>query len=144
MTEFFEQYGATIIAILLSVSGATTLGVAIRKVVVAIRQIFSTIAKQDERIKITRDGIVEGFKQAFKEANNFQVDISGKVDKTLEAWATKFMTIYAKHEEARTKLSLLNAKVLQATAAHSLLSDVDKKEYELLINQVGANIIEVD
>lgn len=136
MIDFFTTYGADILAIIVSLSGAATAIATLVKNISLLKQ-FKTLKKTtDEKIEITQNGIVEAFKTA-KIPNEWKISISKQVDEKLEKWAEKFLTMFEEHERIRTELAIANSKILTYTAAFNKLSDEEKVVIEESIKQLS-------
>lgn len=144
MLEFFELYGPSILAAIVSAGGAITAVCATIKLFKSEKRIKAENAQMQEDVKITREGIVEAFKKS-KIPTELRLSISKQVDEKLEAWAEKFLIMFKEHEELRTKLAVANTQILAFTAAFNKLSPEEQTEINELIKQItdGDKVIEV-
>ena len=135
MLEFFEQYGPSILAAIVALSGAITSVWSAIKMFKTEKRVKLDQAETKEALQITQEGIVEAFKRA-KIPTELRVSINEQVDKKLETWAEKFLTMFAEHEELRDKLAVANAQILAYTAAFNKLSVEEQAEINELIKQI--------
>lgn len=144
MLEFFQIYGPSILAAIVSAGGAITAVCATIKLFKSEKRIKAENAQMQEDVKITREGIVEAFKKS-KIPTELRLSISKQVDEKLEAWAEKFLIMFKEHEELRTKLAVANTQILAFTAAFNKLSPEEQTEINELIKQItdGDKVIEV-
>lgn len=144
MLEFFEQYGANILTLIIALTGAATSIKSFVDTIKLSRSVKLTQSDTMQQVQITREGIVEAFKTA-KIPTEWKISISNQVDQKLEAWAEKFLTMFEEHERIRTELAVANTKILAYTAAFNKLTPEEKEHIEELIKQVTEKdkIIEV-
>ena len=135
MLEFFQLYGPSILAAIVAAGGAVTSVCATIKMFKTGQQVKASEAETKNAIAITQDGIVEAFKQA-KIPSDLKISLSNQVDKKLEEWAAKFLTMFKEHEDMRTQLAVANAKILAFTAAFNKLSPEEQQAIEDLIKQI--------
>ena len=135
MLEFFETYGIDILALVIAIAGTISSCSAFMKSIYVGKQ-FKLLGKlTDEKIQITQNGIVEAFKTA-KIPNEWKISISNQVDKKLEDWAAKFLTLFEEHERIRTELAIANTKILAYTAAYNKLTTEEKNRIDECIKRV--------
>lgn len=144
MMEFLEFYGPQILACIVAVAGSISSVSAAVKMFKSEKRLKASESQIKEDIKITQEGIVEAFKKS-KISTDWKVSISKQVDQKLEAWAEKFLIMFAEHEELRTKLAVANTKILAFTAAFNKLSTAQQEEINELIKEIteGDKTIEV-
>lgn len=144
MMEFLESYGPQILACIVAVAGCISSVSAAVKMFKSEKRLKASESQIKEDIKITQEGIVEAFKKS-KISTDWKVSISKQVDQKLEAWAEKFLIMFAEHEELRTKLAVANTKILAFTAAFNKLSTQQQEEINELIKEIteGDKTIEV-
>ena len=136
MIDFFTTYGTDILAIIVALSGVATSIATLVKNIGLLKQFNALKKNTDEKIEITQNGIVEAFKTA-KIPNEWKISISNQVDKKLEEWAEKFLTMFEEHERIRTELAIANSKILTYTAAFNKLSEEEKVVIEESIKQLS-------
>lgn len=139
MLEFFEQYGPSILAAIVALSGAITSVWSAIKMFKTEKRVKIEQTETKNAIQITQDGVVEAFKRA-KIPAELRVSLNEQVDKKLEAWAEKFLIMFAEHEKLRDDLMVANAKILAYTAAFNKLT-VEEQEH---INELIKEITEKD
>lgn len=133
--DFFVTYGADILAMIIALCGS---GTSVLMFIRSIRLNRSVKLTQDstmQQITITKEGIVEAFKRS-KIPTELKISISDQVDKKLEAWAAKFLTLFEEHERIRTELAIANTKILAFTAAYNKLTDEEKAKIDETIRQI--------
>lgn len=135
MLEFFEMYGADIMSMVVAITGAATALTTFIKTINLNKQFKMLQKVTSEKIEITQQGIVEAFKTA-KIPSEWKISISNQVDKKLEDWAAKFLTMFEEHERIRTELAVANTKILAFTAAYNKLSDEEKARVDELIKEI--------
>ena len=122
MLEFFQNYGADILAIIIALG---SMAAAVTQIVKA-----HNLNKQNRQdIQITREGIVNAFKQA-KIPSELKIEISNQVDKKLTDFTNKVITIIKEKEELRDQATLMILKILDYTAASNKLSEEEKAKVE--------------
>lgn len=133
--DFFVKYGADILAMIVALCGT---GTSVFMFIRSIRLNRSIRLTQDntmQQITITQNGIVEAFKRA-KIPNELKISISNQVNKVLEDWSAKFLTMFEEHERIRTELAIANTKILAYTAAYNKLTDEEKAKIDETIKQI--------
>lgn len=91
-----------------------------------------SLDKNTQDVIITREGIVQGFKDAIV-TKDLKISINKQVEKVLNEGLTKIAELIAKHEAYRTKVAYWNLRILEYTAASDKLTTEQKSEiYELL------------
>ena len=148
MLEWLSTYGLDILLGILS-SGGLYAGISgIVKTIKLNKKIDKTvdekIGKVQEDIVITQEGVIQAFKQAIL-GNDFKISINNQIDKKLTDLAEKLISTIKENEELRTRLTVLTAIILKNTAAYNKLTDEEKGEMNLLVNNLGESInIEVE
>lgn len=148
MLEWFAQWGPDIIIGLLGLTGIYT---SIRSIVMTVRnnkkfnkQLAEQQTEMKKEVEITREGVIEAFKQAIL-GNDFKISINNQLDKKLSDGLSKFVETITKNEELRTKLTVYNAMILKNTAAYNKLTNEEKAEMDMLMTNLGESInIEVE
>lgn len=148
MLEWLSTYGLDILLGILS-SGGLYAGISgIVKTTKLNKKIDKTvdekIGKVQEDIVITQEGVIQAFKQAIL-GNDFKISINNQIDKKLTDLAEKLISTVKENEELRTRLTVLTAIILKNTAAYNKLTDEEKGEMNVLVNNLGESInIEVE
>lgn len=148
MLEWLSAYGLDILLGILS-SGGLYAGISgIVKTIKLNKKIDKTvdekIGKVQEDIVITQEGVIQAFKQAIL-GNDFKISINNQIDKKLTDFAEKLISTIKENEELRTRLTVLTAIILKNTAAYNKLTDEEKGEMNVLVNNLGESInIEVE
>ena len=136
MLEFITNYGADILAGIVAVAGAVTSVCAVVKMWKSEKRIKKTEEEMKEDVAITREGIVNAFKQA-KIPNELKIDISNKVDKVLTNFENKVLEMFREQEQIRTALVLFCTKIMANTAAYNKLTETEKEALEELMKQIS-------
>ena len=132
MLEFFQNYGADILALIVALG---SMAACIAQVVKA-----RNLDKETrEAIQITREGVVQAFQKA-KIPTEWKIDVSKQIDKKLQAFADKLISIVKEHEEVRDLATLSILKILDYTAASNKLTAEEKAQIE----EIKAKISESD
>ena len=129
MVEFFEAHGLDLIALI------TALGGLIGTIAGLVR-IFKTDKSVGDKIKITREGVVEAFKTA-KIPTEWKIDVSRKIDASLTKWREELVGLIKKDLALNTELLLFALKILSYTAASNKLTPEDKAKLDELMRLVG-------
>lgn len=93
----------------------------------------------ENKVTITRAGIVQGFKEAVV-TKDIKVSINTQVQKILDEKLNAFMNEVKRREEQRTQLTYWTLKVLRHTAAFNALTTEQQSE----LDEVMALIAEED
>ena len=136
MLDFLATYGADILASIIAITGAITSVSAMIRMFKSEKRIKKSEAQTKEDIIITREGIVQAFKQA-KIPSDIKVDISNKVDKILNKFENKLINMFKEQEQTRTDLVLFCTKIMSNTAAYNKLTDTEKQALEQIIKQIS-------
>lgn len=130
--DYLAENAAAIVAALTAIGGAIVTLVSFMKALKSERRTKTQIDKNTKDIIITREGIVQGFKDAVV-TKDLKVSINKHVEKILDNKFDKLLEIISKNEERRTKLAYWSLKVLEYTAAFDKFTTEEKSEiYELL------------
>lgn len=137
MTEFLEQFGVDLAAIVISLSGAIT-------ALVTMVKSFKSNDNFRRDVEITQEGIKEGFK-VFAD-KKLEISIGSKLDIKLEEFKNETVkeiknTLFElrENEKKRLRLEYLNAKILANTRAFDKLSEEEQAELNLLIKELDTN-----
>ena len=136
MLDFFANYGADITSLLISVAAIITGSATLVKS-------FKIAKTTDERIQITRDGIVEAFKTA-KIPNEWKISISKQVDTKLAEWRDEFLRLWKENDVMKTEMLALLLKILSFTAASNKLTPEEKAKLEDLTKLITDNDATID
>ena len=136
MLDFLAQYGSDILAGAIALAGAITSVCSTIKLWKTENRIKSEQAQTKEDIQVTREGIVQAFKQA-KIPTDLKVDISNKVEKILTDFENKVLEMFREQEQLRTALVLFCTKIMANTAAYNKLTEEEKTALEQLMKQIG-------
>ena len=137
MTEFLEQFGVDLAAIVISLSGAIT-------ALVTMVKSFKSNDNFRRDVEITQEGIKEGFK-TFAD-KKLEISIGSKLDIRLEEFKNETVkeiknTLFElrENEKKRLRLEYLNAKILANTRAFDKLSEEEQAELNSLIKELDTN-----
>lgn len=125
MLDFLAQYGAQIITALVALGSLVGSVYGILKVFQTGKKVDIVNKTTDEKIQITRDGIVEAFKSA-KIPTEWKVTISKQFDEKLTSLRDEVIGILQNSETARTGAIIMILKILNYTAASNKLTEDDK------------------
>lgn len=125
MLDFLAQYGAQIITALVALGSLAGSVYGILKVFQTGKKVDIVNKTTDEKIQITRDGIVEAFKSA-KIPTEWKVTISKQFDEKLTSLRDEVIGILQNSETARTGAIIMILKILNYTAASNKLTEDDK------------------
>lgn len=143
MLDFITQYGADILAALIASAGTVTSVCAVIKMWKSEKRLKKTEEQTKEDIAITREGIVQAFKQA-KIPNELKLDISNKVMQVLTDFENRVLEMFREQEQIRTALVLFCTKIMANTAAYNKLTETEKEALEQLMKQISEQDKTVD
>lgn len=145
MLDFLASYGVDILAGVIAICGAVTSVRAVVKMWKSEKRIKASEERTREDIAVTREGIVQAFKQA-KIPTDIKVSISNQVIKILTEFENKVLEMFREQEQIRTGLVLFCTKIMTNTAAYNKLTDTEKEELEQLIKQINEQdkIVEIE
>ena len=132
MVEFLEQYGASIVSILIAIAGMITAVFNFKKAAELNKQIKinADAAKQD--VAVTRQGVIDAFKAA-KIPTEWKIDVSNKINTTLNNFRDEMITLIKSNQAFANDVLLMAIKILSFTAASDKLSEEDKAKLQELI-----------
>ena len=135
MVEFLEQYGASIVSILIAIAGMITAVFNFKKAAELNKQIKinADTAKQD--VAITRQGVIDAFKAA-KIPTEWKIDVSNKINTTLNNFRDEMITLIKSNQAFANDVLLMAIKILSFTAASDKLSEEDKAKLQELIQLI--------
>ena len=143
MLDFFVNYGADITALLIAIAGLTTAIATLRKAFKTGKKVDTVNMATDEKIKITREGIVEAFKTA-KIPTEWKISVSKQVNETLEKWRDDFITLIKNNQSTTNGVMLMMLKILSYTAASNKLTEEDKNKIDELIAVISEDDKTID
>lgn len=143
MLDFFVNYGADITALLIAITGLTTAIATLRKAFKTGKKVDIVNMTTDEKIKITREGIVEAFKTA-KIPTEWKISVSKQVNGTLEKWRDDFITLIKNNQSTTNAVMLMMLKILSYTAASNKLTEEDKNKIDELIAVISEDDKTID
>ena len=135
MVEFLEQYGASIVSILIAIAGMITAVFNFKKAAELNKQIKinADAAKQD--VAVTRQGVIDAFKAA-KIPTEWKIDVSNKINTTLNNFRDEMITLIKSNQAFANDVLLMAIKILSFTAASDKLSEEDKAKLQELIQLI--------
>ncbi len=125
--EYLAENMAQILTIITTMGSLT---LAITSFIKAFKSEGRTTVKLSQfakDIKVTREGIVQGFKDAVI-TKDLKVSINKQVEKILDERLNKFYELILKSEQTRTKMAYWNLKILSWTAAAGKLTTEEQAE----------------
>ena len=136
MVEFIEQYGASIVAIIIAIAGMITAVFNFKKAVELNKQIKTNadVARQD--VQITRQGIIDAFKSA-KIPTEWKIDVSNKINTSLSAFRDEIISLIKSNQATQNDMLLIAIKILQFTKASDKLNEEDKAKLDEFIQRIG-------
>lgn len=143
MLDFFVNYGADITALLIAIAGLTTAIATLRKAFKTGKKVDTVNMATDEKIRITREGIVEAFKTA-KIPTEWKISVSKQVNETLEKWRDDFITRMKNNQSTTNAVMLMMLKILSYTAASNKLTEEDKDKIDELIAVISEDDKTID
>ena len=135
MVEFLEQYGASIVSILIAIAGMITSVFNFKKAAELNKQIKinADVARQD--VAVTRQGVIDAFKAA-KIPTEWKIDVSNKINTTLNNFRDEMITLIKSNQAFANDVLLMAIKILSFTAASDKLSEEDKAKLQELIQLI--------
>ena len=134
MVEWLEAHSASILAVIMSLCGSITSIETLIKSLNFITTLKSELAALKKDIQITREGIVEAFKEAVI-PSEIKVDISKQVNKILNSAMSEFKAILINNQETMAKMMVYMLKIMKNTAAYNKLTDEEKQELNNLVSE---------
>jgi len=99
------------------------------QVAVMVGDVRKEMTLLDDKVAITRAGIVQGFKDAVV-TKDIKVSINNQVKKVLDERLDEFANRIQKSEEAKTQLTYWALKILRYTAAYNKLTVEQQTELD--------------
>jgi len=91
--------------------------------------VASKLQELDQKVAVTRAGIVQGFKDAVI-TKDIKVSVNNQVQKILDEKLDHIVSVVKKNEERRTQLTYWMTKIIQNTAAYNKLTTEEKSELD--------------
>lgn len=134
MVEWLEAHSASILAVIMSLCGSITSIETLIKSLNFITTLKSELGALKKDIQITREGIVEAFKEAVI-PSEIKVDISKQVNKILDSAMSEFKDILINNQEIMAKMMVYMLKIMKNTAAYNKLTDEEKQVLNNLVSE---------
>lgn len=141
--DFLVENVSSLIAIITSICGTTTIGGIILGIISFVKasktekRIAESLEKTNQSVKITREGIVQAFKDAIV-PKDIKVSLNEQVVDVLDKGLDKFMKIVSNGETERTRMMYWCLRIFSYTAAYNKLTAAEQEE----IKELLANIAE--
>lgn len=138
--EFITEYITEILSIVGTIASAAIALTSLLKALKSEKRVNLDVAEAksavneqllgfSEAIKVTRAGIVQGFKDAVI-TKDLKVSVNTQVEKLINTQMDKVIEIIKKGEERRTQLTYWALKVLKYTAAYDKLTVEQQSELD--------------
>lgn len=134
--DFLTQYLAAISAAITAAAGAIISIVSFVKSIKSERRTISELAASKKDIKITREGIVQAFKDSVV-TKDLKVSVNKEVRKILGEELEKMRETVAKSEERRTKMVYWCLQILDWTAAANKMTPEQHAEIKELLAEIA-------
>lgn len=134
--DFIAENMAAILAVVTSICGTGVAIVSFVKMLKSEKRTVTRLVKAETDVKITREGIVQGFKEAIV-TKDLKISINKQVEKILTEYNAKLVEEIRKNEERRTKMMYWCLKTLDYTAAADKLTVEQKAEINELLAMIA-------
>lgn len=140
MIEWLEANAPGILAVVMTLCGNITSISTLIKSLNFITTIKSELNSLRKDIQVTREGVVEAFKEAVI-PGEIKIEISKQVNKILSDSMQEFKEILVNNQETMAKMMVYMLKIMKNTAAYNKLTDEEKSLLNTLIS--NDTIIEI-
>lgn len=140
MIEWLEANAPGILAVVMTLCGNITSISTLIKSLNFITTIKSELNSLRKDIQVTREGVVEAFKEAVI-PSEIKIEISKQVNKILSDSMQEFKEILVNNQETMAKMMVYMLKIMKNTAAYNKLTDEEKALLNTLIS--NDTIIEI-
>lgn len=140
MIEWLEANAPGILAVVMTLCGNITSISTLIKSLNFITTIKSELNSLRKDIQVTREGVVEAFKEAVI-PGEIKIEISKQVNKILSDAMQEFKEILVNNQETMAKMMVYMLKIMKNTAAYNKLTDEEKSLLNTLIS--NDTIIEI-
>ena len=140
MIEWLEANAPGILAVVMTLCGNITSISTLIKSLNFITTIKSELNSLRKDIQVTREGVVEAFKEAVI-PGEIKIEISKQVNKILSDAMQEFKEILVSNQETMAKMMVYMLKIMKNTAAYNKLTDEEKSLLNTLIS--NDTIIEI-
>ena len=136
MLEFIEQYGASIVAIIIAIAGMITAIFNFKKAAELNKEIKrnADVAKQD--VAVTRQGVIDAFKSA-KIPTEWKIDVSNKINKILSEFRDEMIALIKSNQVVTNDFLVLVTKILSYTKASEKLTPEEKAKLNELMQLIS-------
>ena len=125
MIEWLEANAPGILAVVMTLCGNITSISTLIKSLNFITTIKSELNSLRKDIQVTREGVVEAFKEAVI-PGEIKIEISKQVNKILSDAMQEFKEILVNNQETMAKMMVYMLKIMKNTAAYNKLTDEEK------------------
>ena len=135
MVEFLEQYGASIVAIIIAIAGMVTAVFNFKKAAELNKQIKTNADAARQDVAVTRQGVIDAFKSA-KIPTEWKIDVSNKIDKSLSKFRDETIELIKSNQATTNDFLLMAIKILQYTKASEKLNDDEKAKLDEMVQLI--------
>ena len=133
MIEWLEANAPGILAVVMTLCGNITSISTLIKSLNFITTIKSELNSLRKDIQVTREGVVEAFKEAVI-PGEIKIEISKQVNKILSDAMQEFKEILVNNQETMAKMMVYMLKIMKNTAAYNKITDEEKSLLKTLIS----------
>ena len=134
--DFLVEHMGAILTAIIAASGAIISTTSFIKSLKSEKRTAFEIASTKKDVKITREGIVQAFKDSVV-TKDVKVSVNNQVAKILDEKFEKFEKAINKSEERKTKMTYWCLKILEYTAASGKLTPEQKEEVKELMAMIA-------